>query len=265
MALYISIVSHNHTSDIINDLLPHRLQGGHVRVVILANLPDQALADYCQQHQITYLQNTTPHGFGANHNQVFRYCQENLGLEKQDWFLVLNPDVKVSPEAINELVTTLPKYCTRLAAANLFKDDEFEVLEGSVRSFPYLWDFFGSLVFKSTRTTVKRRGFKKPCHVDWASGAFLVLKAELYETLGGFDERYYLYCEDVDICWRALKLCGVRVLYLPNVKAVHMGKRDSHKSINQHMFWHISSAFRFSWIRLKTKLLGTKTLRRKPL
>jgi N-acetylglucosaminyl-diphospho-decaprenol L-rhamnosyltransferase len=265
VALYISIVSHEHTSDIIDDLQPHRLQREDVRVIILANLPDQTLADYCSEHQIAYLQNTSPKGFGANHNQVFRHCRDNLGMEQQDWFLVLNPDVIVSPAVIEELITTLSDYWPRLAAANLFKDDKFKVFEGSIRTFPYIWDSFTSLVFKSKRTAVQRKDIKSPCHVDWASGAFLIFKAELYEALGGFDERYFLYYEDVDICWRALKLCGVRVLYLPNIKAVHQGKRHSHTAINQHMFWHISSAFRFSWIRLKTKLLGTKTLRRKRL
>ena len=265
MSVYISIVSHDHAEDIIHNLQPHRLRGERVHVTILANQADSTLQSYCQQQQLNYLQNETPHGFGANHNKVFLYCREELGLQEQDWFLVLNPDVMVSPQTISDLMLHLRDYYPRLAAANLFKDRDFKVLENSVRRFPYLWDFFGSLVLKSTRTTIKRQRFKEPCHVDWASGAFLVFQAELYAALGGFDERYYLYCEDVDICWRARKLFGAHTLYLPQIKAVHAGRRDSHKSINQHMRWHICSAFRFSWIRLKTRLLGAKTLRRKRL
>lgn len=265
MRLFISVVSHDHTEDIIHNLQPHRLQGEQVHVTVLANQADSTLKRYCQQHQLSYLQNETPQGFGANHNKVFRYCREKLGLQNQDWFLVLNPDVLVSPQAIDDLVLSLRDYYPRLAATNLFKDEEFKTLEGSVRRFPYLWDFFGSLVFKSTRTTIKRQDLKNPCHVDWASGAFLVFEAALYATLGGFDERYYLYCEDVDICWRACKLYGVRTLYLPHIKAVHAGRRDSHKSINRNMLWHIFSAFRFSWVRLQSWLFGAKILRRSHL
>lgn len=262
MSLYISIVSHDHAEDIIHNLQPHRLHGEQIHVAILANQADSALQSYCEEHKLSYLQNETPLGFGANHNKVFCYCREELGLRDEDWFLVLNPDVLVSPQTIGELLVALRDYYPRLAAANLFKDQQLTTLENSVRRFPYLWDFFGSLIFKSTRTTIKRQHLNDPCHVNWASGAFLVFQAELYAALGGFDERYYLYCEDVDICWRAHKLFGVRTLYLPQIKAVHAGRRDSHKSINQHMLWHISSAFRFSWVRLKTRLLGAKTLRR---
>lgn len=265
MSLYISIVSHDHTEDIIHSLQPHRLHGEQIHVIILANQADPTLQSYCQQYQLSYLQNETPYGFGTNQNKVFRYCREELGLQDQDWFLVLNPDVLVSPQTIDDLVLSLRDYYPRLAAANLFKDHEFKTPESSVRRFPYLWNFFGSLVFKSTRTTIQRRDLNEPCHVDWASGAFLIFNAELYQTLGGFDERYYLYCEDVDICWRARKLYGERVLYLPNIKAVHQGKRDSHKAINKYMFWHISSAIRFSWVRLKTRLLGVSTLHREKI
>lgn len=265
MSLYISIISHEHAEDIIHNLQPHRLQGEQIHVTILANQADSALQSYCQQHQLSYLQNETPQGFGANHNKVFRYCREELGLQHADGFLVLNPDVVVSSQTINDLLVSLQNYYPRLAAANLFKDQEFKTLEGSVRRFPYLWDFFSSLIFKSTRTTIRRQGFNEPCHVDWASGAFLVFQAELYAALGGFDERYYLYCEDVDICWRASKLYGVRTLYLPHIKAVHAGRRDSHKSINRHMLWHICSAFRFTWVRVKTKILGAGTLKRQSL
>lgn len=265
MSLYISIVSHGHATDITHGLQPHRLRGEGVQICILSNLNDPVLERYCRQHHLQYLQNKNPEGFGTNHNRVFRYFREMLGMENHDWFLVINPDVLVSPQAISDLLLSMQSYYPRLATINLFKDEEFTVLEGSVRRFPYLWDFFSSLVLKSTSTTIQRHDFKEPCHVDWASGAFLIFNAEFYQTLGGFDERYYLYCEDVDICWRARKLYCERVLYLPDIKAVHPGKRDSHKAFSRYMFWHISSAFRFSSVRLKTTLFGAKTLRRKQL
>lgn len=265
MSLYISIVSHDHTRDIIHGLQPHQLRLAQVHLVILANKPCTTLQHYCEQHQLSYLENTRPQGFGTNHNKVFRYCREELGLKPSDWFLVLNPDVLVSPNTIEDLLVRLRDCYPRIAAANLFKDPDFTTLESSVRHFPYLWDFFSSLVLKSNRTTINRKDITKPCHVEWASGAFLVFQAQLYEKLGGFDSRYYLYCEDVDICWRARKLYGVRTLYLPDIKAVHPGQRDSHKSLNQHMLWHICSALRFSWTRLKTRLWGVKTLYRTQL
>lgn len=265
MTLYISIISHQHTRDIVGSLQPHTLISDDVRILVTDNVPDITLADYCREHQLAYLSNEQPLGFGSNHNRAYCYCRDHLELTADDWFLVLNPDVRITPPTIRALRHSLAQHRPALAAANLFKDDEFRVLEGSIRRYPYLWDFFASLVFKSGRTTVKRRHITEPTPVDWGSGAFLVFRGELYEKLGGFDERYYLYCEDVDICWRALKLERIRPLYLPGIKAVHAGRRDSHKSINRHMLWHIASAFRFSWVRVKTRLLGPQSLRRPPL
>ncbi len=265
MTLFVSVISHGHTEDILQGLLPHRLQNENIRIQILDNKPDDQLADYCQKHNINYLKNDQPKGFGANHNRVFQHCREQLGMKTEDWFLVLNPDVRVTLQVLHDLLATLNDAKPAVAAPNLFKDDEFKVLEGSVRYYPYLWDFIASFLIGSNRTTLKRRHIEEPCPVDWASGAFLVFKAGIYQKLGGFDERYYLYCEDVDICWRALKLEGARPMYLPHIKAVHEGKRDSHKSVNRFLLWHISSAFRFSWVRMKTSLLGARSLTRPSL
>ena len=45
-----------------------------------------------------------------------------------------------------------------------------------------------------------------------------------YRQLNGFDERYFMYCEDIDICYRSCKIHGKRVMYFPNIKAVHLSK-----------------------------------------
>lgn len=266
MTLFISIVSHQNAEEIIEQLRPHELAGEQTHIVLLDNLPESRLADYCAENGLSYLANDRPSGFGSNHNRAFSYCREHLELKPEsDWFVVLNPDVHVTRDAIDQLLTDLKNYNPAIAAPNLFRDPQFQLLEGSVRNFPYLWDFIASFLLKSNRTTVKRRHITSPCPVDWASGAFLVFKAKIFQDLGGFDERYFLYCEDVDICWRALKLKGIKPIYLPEVKAVHEGKRESHKTISRYLWWHISSAFRFSWVRLKTKLFGPKALKRPPL
>ena len=55
--------------------------------------------------------------------------------------------------------------------------------------------------------------------VDWAAGSFLLFKASLFRKLGGFDPGYFMYCEDIDICWRAQKLFNQQLLFNPNIKA----------------------------------------------
>lgn len=263
MGILVSVVSHEHTDEIINDLQPHLLQAHDITFVIKDNTPCIRLERYCDQHSIDYLKNDNRKGFGQNHNEVFLYSKIKHNLKSDDLFIVLNPDVIVAQQAFRDLNRLMEANCTRLAAPNLFKDREMNKLEASVRIFPYPWDFITSFLMGSRRTTVKDRRRSQPMRVDWASGAFLGFRASLYKELSGFDPRYYLYCEDIDICWRASKLLNETCMYFPTVKAVHAGHRDSHKAPNTYLWWHVTSAMKFSWVRTKTKILGRSALAKK--
>lgn len=260
MGILVSVVSHEHTDEIIKDLQPHLLQANDIKFVIKDNIPCKRLERYCDQHNLDYLKNDSRKGFGQNHNEVFLYSRIKHNLKNEDLFVVLNPDVIVAQQAFRELNKLMLEHNARLAAPNLFKDREMTKLEGSVRIFPYPWDFFTSFIMGSRRTTVKDRRRNQPMQVDWASGAFLGFRASLYKQLSGFDPRYYLYCEDIDICWRARKILSEPCMYFPTVKAVHAGHRDSQKAPSPYLWWHITSAAKFSWVRTKTKLFGKKSI-----
>jgi len=259
--VYLSIVSHHNTREIIHGLQPHKLQQPGWTLLILDNQPDPALAHYCQQHQLTYLANEQRLGFGANHNRVFRHCQYQLGMTPgEDWFVILNPDLETDSQALAQLIKGMQQEGAQIGAPNIFKDPAFTQHEESVRRFPYLWELLPSFLLRQNRTGVDRH-MRQPCPVDWASGACLAFKADLYQALGGFDEGYFLYYEDVDFCWRARHLMNQWVYYIPAAKMVHKGKRASHTLNNKHLWWHLTSALRFSWIRTKTALFGAKALR----
>ena len=68
--------------------------------------------------------------------------------------------------------------------------------------------------------------------VDCLSGAALCLKRELYEKIGGFDEQFFMYLEDVDLCKRAHE-AGYRVVYLPDAVITHAIGRSSDKVANE--------------------------------
>lgn len=252
MTVFLSIVSHQNSADIIQGLQPHRLATDQHRVVVLDNRPEKAMAEYCDKHPVHYLANTEVHGFGANHNRVFRHCVESLGMSlEDDYFVVLNPDLECEPSAIKALVEGMQAEGASIGAPNIFKDPAFTEHEESVRRFPYIWELATSFVFKKNRTGVDRCCLNA-CPIDWASGAVLAFKADLFEKLGGFDERYFLYYEDVDICWRARHQHQVQAYYFPHAKVVHKGQRASHTLNNKHLWWHLTSALRFCWVRIKT-------------
>ena len=71
---------------------------------------------------------------------------------------------------------------------------------------------------------------------DWVAGMFMLFRKDVYAELAGFDERYFLYYEDVDLCWR-LRKRGLDVRLVPTVSATHDARRQSRRSV-RHLRWH---------------------------
>jgi N-acetylglucosaminyl-diphospho-decaprenol L-rhamnosyltransferase len=81
--------------------------------------------------------------------------------------------------------------------------------------------------FERDRKSVEK---KEAIDVDWMVGACLLMRTDLYRKLGGFDERFFLFFEDIDLC-RRVKEVGKRVVYLPGVKVLDRKGRLSGSSI----------------------------------
>ncbi|EBA4721521.1 glycosyltransferase family 2 protein, partial [Salmonella enterica] len=73
----------------------------------------------------------------------------------------------------------------------------------------------------------------------------LIFKAEFFSKLNGFNEKYFMYCEDIDICWRANKIYNTSVLYLPQYVGVHLAQFNNRKILSRHFLWHIKSIILF--------------------
>ena len=78
---------------------------------------------------------------------------------------------------------------------------------------------------------------------EWVAGMFMLFRRETFEELNGFDKRYYLYYEDVDLCAR-LRLHGYVVAMCPGAKVIHNAQRSSHRNI-RYMARHLASMLRF--------------------
>jgi len=80
--------------------------------------------------------------------------------------------------------------------------------------------------------------------VDWLSGAALMLRREVLEDIGPLDERFFMYCEDVDFAYRA-KQSGWRVTYFPGAEIVHARARSSNRNPNRMIVEFHRSMYRF--------------------
>ena len=83
----------------------------------------------------------------------------------------------------------------------------------------------------------------QPTEVDWCMGAALLFKKSFYDKLRGFDEKFFLYVEDMDICHRCWKM-GKSVVYIPESKMIHAHQRSSRK-LNKKTIMHIKSMIYF--------------------
>lgn len=243
--IYISIVSHGNDDDIINN---YNLQNisllDDVTVIIRDNVSSQALERYCVDKSFKYNSSGICLGFGANNNINFKIASD-LGMSKEDWFVLFNPDLDISAEMINKLSGSLSDFHAQIFSINLYFDEKFSEMEHSLRKFPTFVSFFNILKGKSFTEPYDKSNLEDGAIVDWAAGSFLVFKSELYEKLNGFDEKYFMYFEDVDICYRANKIYGQGVVYLKGVKATHEGGYQNRNIFSKHFRWYFYSLVRF--------------------
>jgi len=241
---YLSIVSHGHDTFLINNsTLAQLAKRDDVIVIVLDNVRSSLLKDHATQNGIYYLSNDTPKGFGENNNIVFQHFVENHSLTDEDFFLVINPDVIIDESEFEKLVQFTMNEQPELFTINLFLDSAFTTHDPSVRYFPtwlsYFKSFFMKVGYNYDKSTIH-----DPLEVDWASASFLGFKGSLYNQLNGFDESFYMYCEDIDICERA-KSIGANCLYIPTVKAHHFVQQENRNIFSKHFWWHLKSIVRY--------------------
>jgi len=252
--IYISIVSHGNDEDIITNANLREINSlDNTIVIIRDNISSSVLKSYCIENGFSYSASKATLGFGANNNINFKVAL-SLGMKKTDWFILFNPDLNISSSMIKRLVSTLPEFSNQIFAINLYFDEQFSVMENSLRKFPTFQSFFNLFKRTSLTQTYDKKSLANGAFVDWAAASFLVFKAGLYKKLNGFDESYFMYYEDVDICYRANKVYGQQVCYLKNIKAVHQGGYKNRKLFSQHFRWYFISLIRF----LLKSTFGTK-------
>ena len=243
--IYISIVSHGNDDDIINNCNLNEINMlDNITVIVRDNLSSNRLKEYCLANYFEYNASNIRLGFGSNNNINFQFATD-LGMVETDWFILFNPDLDISAAMISLLHDSLENYSSQIFAINLYFDDQFSHMEYSLRQYPTFSSFFNILKGKSFTQPYDKATLANGSIVDWAAASFLVFQVKLYKELNGFDENYFMYYEDVDICYRANKFFSQNVVYLDNIKAIHQGAYQNRKIFSKHFKWYVSSLIRF--------------------
>ena len=203
------------------------------QIIVTRNIPE--LLNIVSSERVLLIDNAMPKGFGANHNAAFSNCVA-------PYFCPLNPDISLQGNPFSELITAMDKSDSSIAAPLILSPDG--CVEDSIRRFPTIGSLASKVFGRADGRYVVQS--KDPIfYPEWIAGMFLIFRSADFARLSGFDEGFFLYYEDVDICARAWEK-GMKVLAFPSVSVIHDARRDSHRS-TKHLRWHLSSMGRYFW------------------
>ena len=196
---------------------------------------------------ITIVENKHNLGYAAGNNRALDFCSNS-----SKFICFLNNDVAVTPSWLNEAIPYFGKYPSVGVVAsrnmNYFQRDKIDGLYHCIERYFTLVRFGNGLPYLNDPL------FNEPGYIISALGASAIYRTDLFRSLGGFDDSFYAYWEDADLCMR-INNSGFRCLYAPTAIVFHMDqasfKKDSCLSYyygERNRMFFIKKNFPFSFI-----------------
>lgn len=194
-----------------------------VNVVVVDNASSDGSLDTIADLAVTRLSMPRNGGFAYGCNAGWRAANS-------PYVLFLNPDASIDPASLQRLVTSLEERPdTGIVAPRIEHSDGS--LEFSLRRFPRLRSTFAQALFLQRlfprakwADEIIRDGptYEFPGAAEWVSGACMLVRREVLELVGGLDDGFFMYCEDIDLC-RRVRTAGYEVRFDPSATIVHRG------------------------------------------
>jgi GT2 family glycosyltransferase len=250
MNLSIAIVTHNSLSQVekcLHSIEEHR-PGGQYEVIVVDNASVDGTPEMISDSfpSVRVIANKENRGYSKGVNQAYRASSGG-------YFLILNPDIVVQADSIDSLVRFMDETPDAGIAGSklLFPDG---TVQPSCRKFYTLSALFLRRTFlgklfpraKALRDhLMSDYDHSSAKAVDWIIGACMIVRRKAIEEVGMMDERFFLYFEDTDWCYR-MKQHGRQVWYVPDSSMIHMYERSSAKSVLSKPFLlHMLSLLRY--------------------
>ncbi|MEQ1796097.1 MAG: glycosyltransferase family 2 protein [Nitrospira sp.] len=227
MDLSIAVISYN-TRDLLLACLQSvqdRTTGVDYEVIVVDNASHDGSVGAVRTRfpHVTVIANAENSGFA-------KACNQAAAVSSGRYLLLLNSDTVMQRHTLRTMVTCLEQHLDIGIVSCLQRDEQGRVLQ-SCFPFPSIRDH---VRYSETLPTVVRRlvGTLSPMDctqsrdVEWANGACLMIRKALFARLGGLDERFFMYFEDVDLCRRVQQL-GYRIRHVADGEVVHLLGRSS--------------------------------------
>ncbi len=193
----------------------------------------------------------TPERIEAAHPAVTVLRERNIGfaaannrgveIARGRYVLLLNPDVETTSGTLDDLVAKLDARL-KVGVASVIQNTPTGELERSIRRFPSPWLAFGEAIAASRLAPLRRwredepraRRYQREVSADWLVGAFLIVRTEALREVGVLDERFFLYSEETDWCYR-FRRAGWEIVHLPVMEVTHHTSRAPRPDLNAQL------------------------------
>lgn len=263
MDLSIIIVSNNH-EEYVKKLLESIFKiktSIKFEIILVDNKSSDNLVKYVKKFytQVKLIEQKSKKGFSENNNDGIK-----IGIGK--YVLLLNPDTLIIEDYTFDRMVHFMYTNDQIGIMGpklLYGDGSLQLScrnYPSIRSTIYRRTPLRKLILNSKvngKFLMKNDDHNKVTDVDWMLGAALIMKKDIIVKLGGLDEKYFLYCEDIDLCY-SIKELGYRIVYNPEIKIIHYLQESTFKKfLSKKTIWHYKSMFYYV-SKNKFKLLKRK-------
>ena len=241
--LSVSIVAYNDEEDVKNaveSILRWTPDFISMTIYIVDNsTKENTLKELEKKSNVVYISTGKNLGFGGGHNVI---------IDKLDskYHAIVNPDILLKEDAFSKIVSFMDETNCGMCVPRI-TDEEGNLLKVYRREVT-VFDMFirmfikGGLKKRRAYHTMQDMDYSKPFNVPFAQGSFLVIKTDLFKKLKGFDERFFLYMEDADLCKRVNNVSNL--LYFPGTSVIHKWEKGSHKNLALFKL-HVSSMVKY--------------------
>jgi GT2 family glycosyltransferase len=239
------VLFHNKKEDlqkVIGSFLGHK---GNVNLILVDNSSNDELSSLANDPRINYIFNNSNLGFGKAHNIALNQAF-NLN---SDYHIFLNPDIYFSPVIISIILQRFEneESIGLISPKILYKNNEVQFLckllptpiDLIIRRFISIGNIRQKLINKYE---MRFFGYDKEIEPPTVSGCFMFIKTSVIKKVGGFDERFFMYLEDVDLSRRIAQVS--KVLFYPKVHITHKYEKGSYKQLRL-LLYHLSSAIKY--------------------